>query len=45
MRAAAASLNHARPGAPVKAAHAIVEIAATPNRPCASRHIALSDHE
>lgn len=33
MRAAAASLNHAQPGDPVKAAHAIVEMAAAPEPP------------
>ncbi|MGH1551231.1 hypothetical protein ACRAWF_00405 [Streptomyces sp. L7] len=37
MRDAVPSLNHAQPGDPVKAAHAIVEIAATPEPPCASR--------
>ncbi|MFD4511394.1 oxidoreductase [Streptomyces sp. NPDC058457] len=33
MRAAAAGLNHAQPGDPVKAAHAIVEMAAAPEPP------------
>lgn len=33
MRAAAASLNHAQPGDPVKAARAIVDMAATPEPP------------
>ncbi|MFE2418817.1 hypothetical protein [Streptomyces hokutonensis] len=33
MRAAVPSLNHAQPGDPVKAAHTIVEIAATPEQP------------
>jgi hypothetical protein len=33
MRAAAASLNHAQPGDPAKAARAIIEIAAAPEPP------------